>query len=401
MILTRKNAKILLTSIVVLSFNLFTNIKAENQENQVEKVYVEENPTYKIAKEIRNLKEQDEYIKKYLSIKNPIIRFNLEAVRKANIVANENYKDYAKINFVHNEPIKGFGIVINQILKFTDTVYVDKNQAPKLYAVVEKICKKANFKLPYMMIAFSDHEYNSANKHNTLNAMAMPFTPGFTGIVLGEDIINTMSDSELTAIIAHELGHLVNDSNKISRFDSLLSAQNILGSFGLVLLEAIFLGQIKDLYKHNKFCKYLVVSAITAQLTFYAILLKAFIARISSQKHEKNADKFALEHTQDLENFISAMTKLKNIVIDAYGLDGKDFNFVVQAMNELKNKSENEYKKLYPEILALQDFINLQKSIFIDSDIDIHLGFNKRIEFAKKEFEKLMKNKQVDVAVAK
>lgn len=99
--------------------------------------------TSQIAEEIKNLKENNPYVKKYLAIKDPMIRKYLDFVQNAKLVANMNEPKALANQLIHAGNISRKGLVA-----------IDQTTAPKLYALVKELVDKLNISMPFIFITF-------------------------------------------------------------------------------------------------------------------------------------------------------------------------------------------------------------------------------------------------------
>jgi heat shock protein HtpX len=103
----------------------------------------------------------------------------------------------------------GFAILMNGIayffsdkiaLKTSGAVPVTREQAPRLYEVMERLCGKANLPMPklYMIPTAAP------------NAFATGRNPNHASVAVTQGLLELMNDDELEGVIAHELSHVKN-----------------------------------------------------------------------------------------------------------------------------------------------------------------------------------------------
>ncbi|MCP8316709.1 MAG: M48 family metalloprotease, partial [archaeon] len=91
---------------------------------------------------------------------------------------------------------------------------ISKNDNPKLYGMVEKLSRRANIKMPKVMIA----------KIPIPNAFAYGSPIAGRRVAVTETLLKTLEDEEVEAVIGHELGHLKHRDVQIMMFASVLPA---------------------------------------------------------------------------------------------------------------------------------------------------------------------------------
>ncbi|MGQ9470000.1 MAG: zinc metalloprotease HtpX, partial [Nitrososphaerales archaeon] len=91
---------------------------------------------------------------------------------------------------------------------------VSRNDDPKLYGMVEKLSRRANIKMPKVMIA----------RIPIPNAFAYGSPIAGRRVAVTETLLKTLEDEEVEAVIGHELGHLKHRDVQIMMFASVLPA---------------------------------------------------------------------------------------------------------------------------------------------------------------------------------
>jgi heat shock protein HtpX len=77
---------------------------------------------------------------------------------------------------------------------------LDQNQAPELYAMMERLCQRAELPMPRLYLVPSAGA----------NAFATGRDPQHAAVAVTQGIVNMLSAEELEAVIAHELSHVKN-----------------------------------------------------------------------------------------------------------------------------------------------------------------------------------------------
>ncbi len=133
------------------------------------------------------------------------------------------------------------------------------------------------------------------------------FAVGRHTIAVTRGLMATMNDDEIEAIIAHEIGHIVNGDGQVSLLVSL--ASNVY--FWAVMLIVKVLQVVATLLSENSFFGSLVgfiKSILELALTYLMTVLTVLVAS-TSRKEEYRADKVAFELGY-AESLLSALYKL-------------------------------------------------------------------------------------------
>lgn len=80
-----------------------------------------------------------------------------------------------------------------------DVIVVTQKNMPYLHAFVDSLAKKADVQTPYIFIGINE---------GVLNACAAKFLKGIGGILVDQKMLNELTDKQLEAVIAHEMGHI-------------------------------------------------------------------------------------------------------------------------------------------------------------------------------------------------
>jgi len=85
-------------------------------------------------------------------------------------------------------------------LKTSGARPVTREQAPRLYEVMERLCGKANLPMPKLFMIPSQAP----------NAFATGRNPSHASVAVTQGLLEIMSDDEMEGVIAHELSHVKN-----------------------------------------------------------------------------------------------------------------------------------------------------------------------------------------------
>ena len=113
--------------------------------------------------------------------------------------------------------IFAFGLAV--VMNFTSYFFSDKialtmsraqpvtrEQLPRLYAIVERLCGKANLPIPKLYVTPDESP----------NAFATGRNPQHASVAVTHGILNLLNDDEMEGVLAHELGHVRNRDILIS-----------------------------------------------------------------------------------------------------------------------------------------------------------------------------------------
>ncbi|MBM7865183.1 M48 family metalloprotease [Heliobacterium gestii] len=85
-------------------------------------------------------------------------------------------------------------------IKMTGSYPVERHEAPELYEMVERLCRKADMPLPQLYIQPTEQP----------NAFATGRSPNHAAVAVTEGLLRGLSRDELEGVIAHELAHIKN-----------------------------------------------------------------------------------------------------------------------------------------------------------------------------------------------
>lgn len=167
-----------------------------------------------------------------------------------------------------------------------DSIVVTDQTMPKLHNYVAEICASHNIKLPTIFI--------TQNK-GFLNA----FAQNYGAIVIGQKMIMTVSDAELEAIIAHELGHIKHHHAGKTTLISL--AVGISAYYASKKLIFRYLPEVNPINK-----------SIAAQYTTLAVT-NICVPLIINKRFEKQADEFAYKSMNKGVGLVDFFERTENI----------------------------------------------------------------------------------------
>jgi len=169
---------------------------------------------------------------------------------------------------------------------------IKKADNPRLYRIVENLAITEGVSMPKVYII----------EDPAPNAFATGRNPEHSHVAATSGILDLMSDRELTAVMAHEIGHVKNyDIRVMMIVFGLVSA---IGLIADVFLRMMWFGGDDDTPPHPIFLVLGIVAALLAP--FVAILVQAAISR----QREYLADATGALTTRDPEALATALEKL-------------------------------------------------------------------------------------------
>jgi len=179
------------------------------------------------------------------------------------------------------------------VLKMVGAQPIDRNAAPKLYAMTEKLVQRANLPMPKLYIIEDPQPNAFATGRNPANAV----------VAVNRGLLELLDDTEVEGVIAHELGHIKHrDMLTMSIVAVLAGAIMMIVQMGH--FAAIFgMGRSDDDEGVNPivFILGLIVAPLAATMIQMAV----------SRAREFEADKTAAQLTGSPFGLINALSKLE------------------------------------------------------------------------------------------
>jgi heat shock protein HtpX len=117
------------------------------------------------------------------------------------------------------------------VLKAYRAQPVSQTDAPQLYAIVERLARKAEIPMPRLYVL----------PDQALNAFATGRSPKHAAVAATEGILRALTPEELEGVLAHELSHVLNRDTLISTV-----AATIAGAISYIAHFGMFLGGRDD-----------------------------------------------------------------------------------------------------------------------------------------------------------
>ena len=177
-----------------------------------------------------------------------------------------------------------------------DTLVITPELMPQLYSYVDSLCKQNDLTTPTIFITTQDGLFNAAAQKLLMSSGA---------IVIGKKLLQEVSDQELEAVIAHEIGHIKhNHVNKI-----------------LLITLPLYFFLAKCLapsFSPEATKRKIIIDCMGAEIqaSFLAQLVAAILI---NKRFEKEADNFAFENgkAQGLKEFFERLAE-KDALHDTY-----------------------------------------------------------------------------------
>jgi heat shock protein HtpX len=175
----------------------------------------------------------------------------------------------------------------SMVLRMYGARVVTAQEAPELYAMVDKLRQRAGLPMPVVAIA----------PHAQPNAFATGRNPEHAVVCVTEGILKLVTPQELEGVLAHELAHVKNRDMLLSTI-----AATMAGAIGGVARTALFFGGMGDRRSRGGLGE--IVSIIVAPIA--AMLIQFAISR----QREFKADAVGSQITGRPLDLASALTKL-------------------------------------------------------------------------------------------
>jgi heat shock protein HtpX len=191
----------------------------------------------------------------------------------------------------------------------TGTRYLDDGEIPYLEKKVRSLADEAGIPMPKLGIV----------ENETPNAFVYGITQRSSVLSVHSGILSLLNDSEMTAVLGHEIGHI---KNRDCMYMTILSVLPLMASFGMKMLLYARFGRVGGRDSGKALLVILLIGVLSAIVYFLSSLLIKRLSRI----REFYADAYSAQITRDPHSLSSALTKI------TYGLS--------LAPPELKSKSQ-------------------------------------------------------------
>ncbi|MDR2586621.1 MAG: M48 family metalloprotease [Prevotellaceae bacterium] len=218
---------------------------------------------------------------------------------------------------------------------------LERSQNKRVYNLVENLCMATAMNMPKINIV----------EHTSLNAFASGMTNKSVTITLSRGLLDNLDDSELEAVIAHELMHIRNNDVKMMMIFTIFS-----GLFFLVY--QLTLGNIFSIFRGRRSRKSGIknLPAVIGIMLFIGIpmllgiLLTQALRVAVSRNREFMADAGCAEMTK---NPLALASALRKIAADPYVdemLDGAISQLCIADPKKKRDSSKQRESKTHPFI---------------------------------------------------
>lgn len=174
----------------------------------------------------------------------------------------------------------------------TGAKQIEKRDNPRFYRIVENLAITTGMQIPKVYII----------DDSAPNAFATGRDPSHSIVAATTGLIDLMNDRELTAVMAHEMGHVQNYDIRLSMITfGLVSAIGLLTD---IVFRIFFFGNDRDNDNSP------IAMAIGIIVIILAPIVAAIVQMAVSRQREYLADATSVMTTRDNEAMISALEKL-------------------------------------------------------------------------------------------
>lgn len=183
------------------------------------------------------------------------------------------------------------------VLRMSGAHEVDRNQAPRLYAMVEELASNAKLPMPKVYVIQTD----------VPNAFATGRNPKHAAVAATTGIMRVLSEEELRGVMAHELAHVKNRDTLISAV-----AATIAGAISLLANMAQWALIFGGFNRGNDEGGGNIIGALV--MIIVAPIAAAIVQMAISRSREFAADREGAEISGDARQLANALLKIENYV---------------------------------------------------------------------------------------
>lgn len=265
----------------------------------------------------------------------------------------ENYKELSCVERLARLPFM-----------LSEAVVVTRQTMPNLYAYIDALCKKNNIATPTVFIS---------TRKSIFNAFAAKLFTSAGGILICQKLLIDASDSELEAVVAHEIGHIKhNHTNK-----------TLLLNIGLFI--SIW-GCIDYLSKKSNCSQNVTNFFIKTMMTDLSVSLIAPL--IINKRFEKQADEFACNQAGKSQGLIKFFEGVEKRELDQEKQYRQDCLNTQTVLEDNKSQlSDDNYAALEQQFAVIKfqyKIMNWSKWLYYNTPYGAHPSHQERIAAAKK-----------------
>jgi len=308
-----------------------------------------------IAQEIATLLANDEDIKARQEMTNVSLKAQLYVIDVATAFAEQGVEDSWWRSFFYEDSV---GPCIAEQLN--GLIPLCSKKAPKLHTLIEEVAHACNIPTPPVFIA---------GKKDVFNAMACSFSHNLSMVILGQKLVEEMTDNELKAVIAHELGHI--------KFNHVPKAMitNLALFGGSIALAAYVAYKIHNVDPQTLFETLAIFSATGAAVSLIAVY--------ATYRHECQADDEAIRAV-GAQPFVDSMEAIKKYVMNQLAIFDKEQAYCIAQLKRLEELAPEKAAKIKEDLEEMKTDMYKEIQEHLDTDWD-HPAVNKRIEYGKQQ----------------
>ncbi|QQR49493.1 M48 family metalloprotease [bacterium] len=332
-----------------------------------------------MAQEIANLKEHDAHFKKEYQLKNDMLRSLLLDVRTMAFI---NDKQDAIDQITNYLLFKVFpGPALNLVFH-KGLVAVNATQAPLLHELIGTLAQKMNITKPAIFIT---------RDKSIFNACASSLAPNASLIIIGQKLLNTLSESELRSVLAHELAHVKN--NHIPK--QLGCSLGILTG-SIILWRYLFCDEKKSFTEEALKSTADHSGTMLKSLAFLGAIIGVELLMLNlSRTFEEEADTDAIKITNDPQSFIDMISKLEDEVEQEFENYQEEWDYVIEEIKKIKESSSWHAWLYQNRAFVGLNLMKASRDQALKEDGGTHPSWKTRKEYA----QRLLQTEQKDYSV--
>jgi heat shock protein HtpX len=207
---------------------------------------------------------------------------------------NDYFISIFAIVFAIGYTLWGYFAADKAALSIHKAVKIEKQDSPRLWRIVENLSITSGLPMPDVYVI----------NDNALNAFATGRDPKHSSVAVTTGLMDTLTDTELEGVMAHELGHIQNYDIRVSLISfGLVAAISILSD---IILRTFLWGGIKNDNRNSSPYLYIIVLVALVLIPIVATLIKLAVSR----KREYLADATGALTTRYPEGLASALEKI-------------------------------------------------------------------------------------------
>jgi heat shock protein HtpX len=176
---------------------------------------------------------------------------------------------------------------------------VDRREAPQLYNLLENLCISRGLAMPKLYIIEGDE----------MNAYASGIDQKSYAITVTSGLLQRLNDSELEAVLAHELTHIINRDCRLLIVTIVFTG--MISFIAQMLWRSMRIGFYARDERENRGSAGMVVMMVIASIAMAVGYFLALVLRFAlSRRREYLADAGSVELTKNPEALIHALQKI-------------------------------------------------------------------------------------------